>query len=286
MADINLSRTTLDTEAQATGFRHVLIGVGSFHRTRSWKQLKSKTQHLTLVAAIRLISSFGLFVVAGLIFGFDTDPDEISGITLAVFSRVASSRGSVAAYCTAGDAALSTDETFQPFEKRQTGAGRLQVPTNIRYLKPAPQIRDDFKTFVKRFNRGAYQIRALIILRVSELRQLHRAADCRYADLKALQYGARKPKYIVLLWLRVFRLLSIACTGLLRPQGVPFDFSENPRQGRFWFYFKIWLFTGVTLWLKYANLPMPISTLSRSTPGLTSLMFFPHDTSKKLGTDS
>jgi hypothetical protein len=43
---------------------------------------KVQNTALDLVAAIREIQSYGFVVVAGLIFGFDTDPDDIAQIAL------------------------------------------------------------------------------------------------------------------------------------------------------------------------------------------------------------
>jgi len=255
---INLSRTPrLIRKLRQAGFDMFFIGVESFHRTSLLETAKVQNTTLDLVAAIRLIQSFGFIVVAGLIFGFDTDPDEISGITLA---------GILKSGLISGDPSLLTALPGTPLYQRmklsnrlrnaKLGLGGFKYQTNIRYLKPAPQIRDDFKTFVKRFNRGAYQYQRLLSF-YECLNSANYIAPqtAGYADLKALfSMVLRKPKYIVLLWLRVFRLLRSPVRVYYVLKAFLLTFRENSPARPLWFYFKIWLFTWSNSLVKYANL--------------------------------
>ena len=255
---INLSRTPrLMRKLREAGFDMFFIGVESFNETSLMETAKIQNAALDLPAAVRAIQSHGFIVVAGLIFGFDTDPDDIAGIAL---------DGILRSGLISGDPSLLTALPGTPLYQRMKLSGRLRdaklglggfkYQTNIRYLKPAERIRGEFKTFVARFNQGAYQYgRLMSFYACLDSEQYQAPQTAGYADLrKLLRMVVQQRRHTALLLLRFFRLLQSPqrCFYILKAMAVTFRRSSPAKP--LWFYFKIWLFTWSNSLMKYSRL--------------------------------
>jgi len=161
---INVARhPALLRKLRLAGFDMLFIGVESFSRSSLLETAKVQNTAVELGAALRAIQAYGFIVVAGLIFGFDTDPDDAAAATL---------RGLLESGLVSGDPSLLTALPGTPLHTRMALAGRLRdvrfglgghkYRTNIRYLKPAAAVRAEFQAFVRGFVAGRYQYARLV----------------------------------------------------------------------------------------------------------------------------
>jgi len=144
------------------GFDMLFIGIESFSGNSLLETAKVQNTAPDMVEVVRTIQSYGFIVVAGLIFGFDSDDDESFQRTL---------DGLVDAALLSGDPSLLTALPGTPLYRRLKLAGRLRdvrfglggykYQTNIKYLMPRQMVIDGYKRFVDGYTDGAYQYRRL-----------------------------------------------------------------------------------------------------------------------------
>lgn len=256
---VNLARhPILLQKLRRAGFDLFFIGVESFSQSSLLETAKVQNNASQLVRALRTIQSHGFIVVAGLIMGFDTDPDDVTARTL---------KGLLDSGLISGDPSLLTALPGTPLyermrlskrlrEEAEFGLGGFKYQTNIKYLKPAERIRADFQTFVREFNRGPYQYKRLLSF-----------YDCMdgdtylppqtagYADMRRLALMTlRNGRAIYLLWLRLFRLLRSPerCWHIAR--AFLHTWRRTSPDHPLWFHFKFWLFNWSNSITKYAQL--------------------------------
>jgi radical SAM superfamily enzyme YgiQ (UPF0313 family) len=145
---------------RAAGFDMFFIGLESFGANQLLETAKIQNTKFDLPEAVRLIQSHGIVVVAGLIFGFDSDTDETVNEAL---------DGILKSGLISGDPTLLTALSGTPLYRRMELAGRLRhgkvalgglkYSTNIRYLRPKEKIINDYKYFVTTFNSPSFQIK-------------------------------------------------------------------------------------------------------------------------------
>jgi hypothetical protein len=233
------------------------IGVESFSRSSLLETAKVQNTAVELSASLRAIQAYGFVVVAGLIFGFDTDPDDIVPVML---------DGILESALISGDPTLLTALPGTPLHRRMALAGRLRdapfglggfkYRTNIRYLKPAERIRGDFQSFVRSFTRGRYQYE-----------RLRRFYDCidsdrylpprtaGYADLRRLLVLTLRNAWAVgLLGQRLARLLGSPDRLRWIARAVWLTWRRTSPERPLWFYLKFWLFNWSNAMVKYARL--------------------------------
>ncbi|TAN70589.1 MAG: B12-binding domain-containing radical SAM protein, partial [Magnetospirillum sp.] len=143
-------------------FDAIFIGVESFNANSLLETAKVQNAAAEIVEAVRLIQSYGFPVIAGLIFGFDSDTSESFDQTL---------DGIAEAGLLSGDPSLLTALPGTPLYQRMKAAGRLRdvryglggykYRTNIRYLLPRDAIISGYIAFNRRFSGGRYQFRRL-----------------------------------------------------------------------------------------------------------------------------
>jgi hypothetical protein len=233
------------------------VGVESFHKTSLLETAKVQNTTLDLPEAIRAIQSYGFVVVAGLIFGFDTDPDDVAALAL---------NGILTSGLISGDPSLLTALPGTPLYERmklsnrlrdaKLGLGGFKYQTNIRYLKPAEKIREDFKLFVRRFNEGGFQygrLKAFYACLQSENYLPPETAG--YANLGRLfSMVSKSPRHLRQLAVRLFTLARspVRVAYILRSAWMTLRRTSAGKP--LWFYFKIWLFTWSNSLVKYSRL--------------------------------
>ena len=162
-------------DMRLAGFDNLFIGVESFDNNSLLETSKLQNTKFTLVSTIRNIQSFGFIVVAGLIFGFDSDSEKSFDSTL---------DGITDSGLLSGDASLLTALPGTPLYRRMRLSDRLRefkhdsllgghkYVTNIKYLMSTDTIIDGYITFSKKFMDGDYQYRRLInfykIIKISD----------------------------------------------------------------------------------------------------------------------
>ena len=148
----------LMTKMRLAGFDMLFIGVESFSRNSLLETAKVQNSATDMVEVIRKIQSYGFIVVAGLIFGFDSDDETCFDATLTGLKESA---------LLSGDPSLLTALPGTPLYRRMKLSGRLRqvrfglggykYQTNITYLLPTDVMIDGYKRFVNGFCGGAYQ---------------------------------------------------------------------------------------------------------------------------------
>jgi radical SAM superfamily enzyme YgiQ (UPF0313 family) len=161
---INLySHHRLLEKLKIAGFDMFFIGIESFGKNQLLETAKVQNSNVDLQEAIKTIQAYGFIIVAGIIFGFDTDEENVSQITL---------EGIKNSGLISGDPSLLTALPGTPLYFRmqkserlrdgKLGLGGHKYHTNIKYLLSEKQIIDNFKNFVREFNTGSFQYQRLV----------------------------------------------------------------------------------------------------------------------------
>ena len=156
---VNLYKhASLMAKMRRAGFDMLFIGVESFSRNSLLETAKVQNSATDMVRVVREIQSYGFIVVAGLIFGFDSDDETCFDITL---------QGLKDSALLSGDPSLLTALPGTPLYRRMRLSGRLRevrfglggykYQTNIKYLMPSGVMIEGYKRFVTGFTDGAYQ---------------------------------------------------------------------------------------------------------------------------------
>lgn len=139
-------------------FDMLFIGVESFSANSLLETAKVQNTTGDMIATLRTIHSYGFVIVAGLIFGFDSDTEESFDNTL---------DGMLKSGLISGDPSLLTALPGTPLYRRMQLSGRLRGSknslggykycTNICYLMPREKLIQGYQNFVNRFCEGSYQ---------------------------------------------------------------------------------------------------------------------------------
>ena len=255
---INLSRhPRLLRKLRLANFDMLFIGVESFSNNSLLETAKVQNSSGDMIAAIREIQSYGLAVVAGLIFGFDSDGADAFDLTLDGMAR----SGLIS-----GDPSLLTALPGTPLFRRMKLAGRLRnnknslggykYCTNIRYLMPREQMIRGYQSFVTRFCEGPYQYQRL----KGFLDNLDRG---NYIPLGSQGYGSlgkyvsmvfKSPNAIKMLGKRLYRLALRPAVMWYALRGLLLTLSRSRRHPRLFGVFQFWLFNWTNAMLKYSGL--------------------------------
>jgi radical SAM superfamily enzyme YgiQ (UPF0313 family) len=156
---INLAKMDwLMVKLRKAGFDMLFIGVESFDQNSLLETAKVQNASAQMIESLRAVQGYGFIVVAGLIFGFDSDDDQTFDRTL---------RGLRDSALLSGDPSLLTALPGTPLYRRMSLSGRLRdvrfglggykYQTNIRYLMPRAQLIAGYRRFVADYCTGAYQ---------------------------------------------------------------------------------------------------------------------------------
>ena len=239
------------------GFDLLFIGIESFSENSLLETAKVQNSSVELATAIRTVQSYGFVIVAGLIFGFDSDDENCFNLTLDGLSESG---------LLSGDPSLLTALPGTPLYRRMKLAGRLRqvryglggfkYQTNFKYLMPKDQMIDGYRYFIGQYNRGSYQYRRLaaymdLVAKSTNFIPLNRSG---YGDIgRFLKMVLRSRRAMLQLGMRALRFCSkpsnliYALLGLLlvaRCRSIPGRFS----------YFQFWLFAWSNSVLKYQDL--------------------------------
>jgi radical SAM superfamily enzyme YgiQ (UPF0313 family) len=255
---INLSRhPRLLRKLRLANFDMLFIGVESFSNNSLLETAKVQNSASDMVAALREIQSYGFAVVAGLIFGFDSDTPEAFELTL---------DGMAKAGLISGDPSLLTALPGTPLFRRMKLSGRLRnnknslggykYCTNIRYLMPREQMIAGYQRFVRRFCEGDYQYQRL----KGFLDNLDRG---NYVPLRSKGYGSlgkyvsmvfKSPRAIKMLLGRLFQVMSRPQVVVYAARGFALMLRRSRRHARLFGVFQFWLFNWTNAMLKYEDL--------------------------------
>lgn len=238
-------------------FDMLFIGVESFSNNSLLETAKVQNTAGDMIAALREIQSYGFAVVAGLIFGFDSDTPDCFDLTL---------EGMAKAGLISGDPSLLTALPGTPLFRRMKLSGRLRnnknslggykYCTNIRYLMPREQLVGGYRSFVRRFCEGRYQYQRLR----SFLDNLDRG---NYIPLRSPGYGSltryvsmvlRSPRAVRMLARRLARIAARPSVAWYATRGLALTLARARRHPRLFGVFQFWLFNWTNAMLKYEGL--------------------------------
>lgn len=238
------------------GFDMFFIGVESFDSNQLLETAKIQNVKAGLTDSIRKIQSYGFIVVAGLIFGFDTESDEVGLTTL---------DGILASGLISGEPSLLTALPGTPLYKRmkfsnrlrdgKLGLGGYKYQTNIQYLKPKEKIIENFMNFVRRYNKGEFQYTRF--KNFTELIQpdYFPKKGTGYINIPILMSLAMKnKKTLVLLGERLFKLLTNPERLYYFIKGFWLALSLQIKGKSVWKYFNFWFFVWSNSVIKFASL--------------------------------
>ncbi len=152
----------LMVKMRRAGFDMLFIGIESFSRNSLLETAKVQNTATDMIEVVRKVQSYGFIVVAGLIFGFDSDTEASFDDTL---------KGLRDGALLSGDPSLLTALPGTPLYRRMKLSGRLRqvrfglggykYQTNIKYVLPRETMIGGYKRFVTAFCRGEYQYQRL-----------------------------------------------------------------------------------------------------------------------------
>ncbi len=152
----------LMVKMRRAGFDMLFIGIESFSRNSLLETAKVQNSTADMISVVRKVQSYGFIVVAGLIFGFDSD-------TEASFEETISGLRDGALL--SGDPSLLTALPGTPLYRRMKLSGRLRqvrfglggykYQTNVKYLLSREAMIAGYKRFVTAFCKGEYQYQRL-----------------------------------------------------------------------------------------------------------------------------
>jgi len=238
-------------------FDMLFIGVESFSNNSLLETAKVQNSAGDMIEALREIQSYGFAVVAGLIFGFDSDTTEAFDLTL---------QGMAQAGLISGDPSLLTALPGTPLFRRMKLSGRLRnnknslggykYCTNIRYLMPRSDMVAGYQKFVQRFCEGDYQFQRL----KGFLDNLDRG---NYVPLESKGYGSlskyvtmvfKSPRAIKMLFSRLLQIAVRPRVAWYAVRGFALTLARGRRHARLFGVFQFWLFNWTNAMLKYEGL--------------------------------
>jgi radical SAM superfamily enzyme YgiQ (UPF0313 family) len=255
---INVSKhPKLLRKLREANFDMLFIGVESFSSNSLLETAKVQNTAGDMVAALREIQSYGFAVVAGLIFGFDSDRSDAFDIAL---------EGMQQAGLISGDPSLLTALPGTPLYRRMKLSGRLRTNknslggykycTNIRYMLPRDEMIQGYQSFVTRFCQGRYQYQRL----KQFIDNLDRG---NYIPLKSAGYGSlskyvsmvfKSPGAVKMLAQRLFGIASQPTVAFYAIRAALLVASRSRRHPRLFGVFQFWLFNWTNAMLKYQGL--------------------------------
>jgi radical SAM superfamily enzyme YgiQ (UPF0313 family) len=257
---INIGRNPiLMKKMREAGFDNLFIGVESFNDDTLIETAKLQNTKYSIVTILRTIQSYGFVVVAGLIFGFDSDNDNSFDLT---------KNGILDSGLLSGDASLLTALPGTPLYRRMSLSKRLRkfrkdsflggfkYVTNIKYLMSKDKLINGYIEFSKTFMDGSFQYKRIknfyqIIINSENFINYNRPG---YTNINVLLMKAIKNPQLL-----KFHLIRVL--PLLKPKRFIFLFASFAMVIKYkiiknigfqFFYF--WLFIWVNAINKYGNL--------------------------------
>ena len=236
------------------GFDMLFIGVESFGVEQLLETAKVQNIKTDISTSIKTIQSHGFIIVAGLIFGFDTDKENVVQVAL---------NGILESGIISGDPSLLTALPGTPLFTRMKKSGRLRdgkiglggkkYATNILYLRNKNIMINDFIYFTQQFNKAPYQFKRYNnFLNSLKSFQYINTSESGYIDIRQLWKMVKKHPDAIFSFIK--RILGVFSS----PQKIYYVLRaliktmQNPNAKMSFFYF--WLFNWSNSILKYGNL--------------------------------
>lgn len=254
-----VSHPGLLRKMRAAGFDNLFIGIESFESNALLETAKLQNTKFTIISSIKKIQSFGFIVVAGLIFGFDSDTPSSFKVSLEGIEKTG---------LLSGDASMLTALPGTPLYRRMMLSGRLRefkhdmflggykYVTNIKYLMPRDDLIKGYIMFSQGFIAGDFQYARLseyykIILASDDFVNISRPG---YTDVGTfIKKAIKSPKLLKYHLIRLVVLVRpIRLFFLLRAILLSLYIRIRYKVGFQYFFF--WLFIWVNSINKYGKI--------------------------------
>ena len=238
------------------GFDSLFIGVESFNSNSLLETAKVQNTASGVIGAVKEIQSFGFPVVAGLIFGFDSDDENCFESTL---------DGLLEAALISGDPSLLTALPGTPLFKRMKLAGRIRdtkyglggfkYHTNIKYLLSKDFLIQGYLKFAVKLNSGAYQYaRFKAFLDNKDGENYISLGGRSYFNPKlAIQVMRKNPAALKLTLHRLGAFVSSPANIWYLFKALGYTMFKSKIEGRF-SYFQFWFAIWTTIIVKYRGI--------------------------------
>jgi len=255
---INLYKNTeLMKKMRRAGFDTLFIGVESFNSNSLLETAKVQNAAAGMVDAVREIQSYGFPIVAGLIFGFDSDGPECFENTI---------RGILESGLLSGDPSLLTALPGTPLYQRMLLAGRirntkyglggLKYHTNIKYLSSKEKLIEGYINFSKRTTEGAYQfarLKAFYENLETKKNYIPLSGESYFSLKLAVNIIGRNSKAFKLTLKRLWAFFQKPSNVWYLIKALSFVASKKNIKQRF-IYLKFWIAMWSTLLVKYGDI--------------------------------
>jgi radical SAM superfamily enzyme YgiQ (UPF0313 family) len=253
-ATINLYKfPALMSKMRKAGFDLLFIGIESFNANSLLETAKVQNSAQELTEAVRHIQSYGFIIVAGLIFGFDSDEEDFPEVTL---------EGIRSSGLISGDPNWLTALPGTPLHRRMKLSGRLRelvsthggvkYQTNIRYLLPRRKMIDGFRRFIRIYLDGSYQYSRLKTffesLKRGNFIPIHGNGFGNLGLFLMQSLGSRRA--IAQLARRIGFFLANPMNVAYALKALALTAFQGPRRGAFG-YFQFWVFAWTNAMFKY-----------------------------------
>ena len=238
------------------GFDSLFIGVESFNSNSLLETAKVQNTASGVIGAVKEIQSYGFPVVAGLIFGFDSDDESCFDSTI---------NGLLEAGLISGDPSLLTALPGTPLFKRMKLAGRIRdskyglggfkYHTNIKYLLPRDFLIQGYLKFAVKLNSGQYQYeRFKAFLDNKEGKNYISLGGRSYFSPKlAIKVMRKNPAALKLTLYRLGAFASSPKNIWYLFKALSYTMSKTKIEGRF-AYFQFWFAIWTTIIVKYRGI--------------------------------
>jgi len=244
------------TKMRKAGFDMLFIGIESFDHNSLLETAKVQNDRYSLDESLKVIHSYGFIVIAGLIFGFDSDGPDFVNKTL---------EGIETSGLISGDPNWLTALPGTPLYYRMRLGGRLRqtwathgafkFQTNIKYLMPKDFLISEFRRFITIYTSGAYQYKRFENY-IKSFQSINYIASSSsgFGDLpKFLKAIVFNPKAIKQFSMRFYHLFKRPTRLLYALKGLVL-IAKYGKMKSYWPYFQFWIFTWSNSMVKYLKL--------------------------------
>ncbi len=239
------------------GLDFLFIGIESFDRNSLSEASKNQNLIPSIAEATRLIQSYGLVIVAGLIVGFDNDPDNVFDLVLDSIVECGIISGDLSPLIALPGTPLfdrlSSESRILP---RKFALGHYKFETNIIYNHPRNWLVNGFKSYHKNFSTGKFQyLRFKQFIELIQGENFIDSKTCGYSDLtKLFKMACMEWRNFRSFLMRPLWILSSGERFYYFMKSFMLFFKSNVPWRRFRFYFSFWFYIWTNSYLKYGRL--------------------------------
>ena len=246
------------SKMRLAGFDTLFIGIESFHQNSLLETSKVQNTKIDLLKANQLIQSYGFIVYAGLIMGFDNDPEDIASIQLEGIEKSGLISGDITPLLALPGTPLykRLEQSGRLRKHQKSSLGYKRYSSNIIFNRSTTIIKKQLQDYLAGYNRGGFQRRRYINFLRSQLSPARidsKTGD--YASLLEISKILLREPLILLNYIKRMFLICISPERLMNfIISCTYTLYFSARYFNCISYFKFWLFAWTTSLLKSLNI--------------------------------